>query len=178
MRSQTFTFVLIAIVAMVSSVVQASVIAHRESTDRSPAENFLSAVTILFGSEHIGSGVILNKQWIITSARCVENYNASKQLRVQYGSHNRNGGDQIQVEQILAHPQYKQQRLVKNVALIKVKHDIELSSTVQAATLPTTETNEDELAYAIGWEKFNKLVSLVYFFQCLFSGQLYMVNST
>lgn len=92
MRSQTFTFVLIAIVAMVSSVVQASVVAHRESTDRSPAENFLSAVTISFGSEHIGSGVILNKQWIITSARCVENHDASKHLRVQYGSHNRNDG--------------------------------------------------------------------------------------
>lgn len=54
--------------------------------------------------------------------------------------------------------------LVKNVALIKVKHDIELSSTVQAATLPTTETEEDELAHAIGWEKFNKLVGLVMFF--------------
>lgn len=157
MGLRKFTFISIGMLAM---AVQASVVAHRETTNLTPAEDFVSAVTISCGPENIGSGVILNKRWIITSARCLDNYTAPKQLQLHYGSHNRNDDNQIyvQIEQIVIHPKYEQQRLVNNVALIKVANDIEFSSTVEAATLPTTETEEDELAYAIGWERVNQSV--------------------
>lgn len=160
MGLQKITFISIGMLAMVSLAVTASVVAHRGTTTLTPAEDFLSAVTISSGPENIGSGVILNKRWIITSARCLENYTEPEQLRLHYGSHNRNDGNQIygQIEQIVIHPKYEQQRLVNNVALIKVASDFEFSSIVQAATLPTTETEEDELAYAIGWERSNHSV--------------------
>lgn len=160
MYLEKFTLILMAMVAMVSVAVRAAVIAHRDSIERTPADNFLSAVTISFGKEHVGSGVILNKRWIITSARCLENYTTPKHLRIHFGSNDRNDMNQTirKVEEIITHPSYKQQRLVNNVALLKVRADIEFGPMVQAAFLPTSETQEDELAYAIGWEKVDQMV--------------------
>lgn len=158
MEMQILTFVSIAI----AMAVAASVVAHRELLGRTPADNFPAAITISSGTKHFGSGVILNKRWIITSAKCVENYAGPEELLVHYGSHDRNHSERMQanVEQILLHPKYEQEHLINNVALMKINSDIAFNETVQAATLSTSETEEDELAYAIGWEKLKKSVSL------------------
>ncbi|XP_055298843.1 mite allergen Der p 3-like isoform X2 [Sitodiplosis mosellana] len=135
---------------MTASAVAASVVSHFENAEHTPADNFLSAVVIRSGSKHHCSGVILDGHWIITTAHCVAKY-TKEELHVSYQSN----GHQISsnVDAVVLHPGYKQGRLVNNVALIKVKSEIDFNAVVQAAKLPTVDTEEDELAYAIGWEK-------------------------
>lgn len=155
MASSIYSFLLVAIAAMAASAVAASVVFHFENAEHTPAEKFLSAVTIQSGSKHLCSGVILDERWIITTAHCIEKY-TKDQLQVKYYV---NGHRFNNVEAIVLHPEYNHERLVNNVALIKVKTEIDFDVDVQPARLPTVETEEDELAYAIGWEKENENVS-------------------
>lgn len=153
---------------MAASAVAASVVFHFETAEHTPADNFLSTVAILSESKHICSAIILDEHWVITTAHCVEKYTKEK-LQVSYQS----DGHKIssEVDAIEIHSGYQQKRLINNVALIKVKSAFDFNTVVQAAKLPTVETEEDELAYAIGWEKVDEDVSkdhiftLTYIFQ-------------
>lgn len=155
MASSKFSFLLIAVAVMATAAVHASVAARHESiASRTPTDNYLSAATISSGSNVVCNGVILTHQWIIVAADCVEKYQP-KNLKVSYGSAIRKNSQEItnEIEKIVINPKYEHTRLVSNVALIKVKTDIEFNVKVQAAIWPTTTTWEDDLAYAIGWEK-------------------------
>lgn len=156
MASSNFSFLLIALAAMSASAVAASVVFHFENTEHTPAEEFLSAVAIVSGSKHICSGVILDEHWVITPAHCVENYTADE-LQVKYQS----DGHKVSssVDAIELHPGYQHKRFVNNVALIKVKSPFHFNAVVQAPKLPTVETEQDEPAYAIGWEMIDGNVS-------------------
>lgn len=135
---------------MAASTIAASVVFHFETAEHTPAETFLSAVAIVSGSKYICSGVILDEHWVITTAHCVEKY-TKEELQV---SHLRNGHRVISdIEVIEINPGYQQKRLINNVALIKIKSEFDFNNIVQPAKLPTVETEEDESAYAIGWQK-------------------------
>lgn len=147
---------------MSASAVAASVIHHYESAENSTDTNFLSLAIIKSGHEYVCSGVVLNDQWVITAAHCIEKYTGSKEIKVYYGSHNQNDAQLISrnVEKIVIHSKYHQRLLINNVALVKVTPNIEFNATVQSIRLPTVETEEDESAYAIGWEKMDAMVSI------------------
>lgn len=141
---------------MAASAVAASVVFHFETAEHTPAQDFLSAVAIVSGTKHICSGVIVDEHWVITTAHCIEKY-TKEELQVRY----QNDGHQISsdVVAIVFNPGYQHKRLVNNIALIKVKTEFDFNAVVQAAKLPTVETEEDEPAYAIGWENVSGIVS-------------------
>lgn len=125
-----------------------------------PSSKFLFTASISSASEHMCSGVILNKRWIISSALCVSK-NTGSILQVRYGSHNRTYSEiaNDDVEKIIIHPRFQQKMLLNNLALIKVKADIRFIPTVvEAATLPTKESAEDDMVDAVGWEKVDETV--------------------
>lgn len=131
-----------------------------------PSNEFLFTASISFGSEHICSGVILNKRWIICSALCLNEYsNANaRTLQVRYGSHNRNYSEikNDDIEKIIVHPHFQQESPLNNVALIKIHTEIQFIPTVvEAAILPTKTTAENDVVDAVGWEKIDKLVSCI-----------------
>lgn len=155
----TIIFILITTIVMASNYVAACVSAHVDSSERTPIENFLSAVSILDGTQNICSGVILNKRWIITSAHCLKK---TDNLYVRYGSNNQNDISRISigVDKIVIHRDFDPVSLVNNVALVRVSADIKFCARVEQAKLPTTNTEEDDTAYAIGWEKTTEKVGL------------------
>lgn len=142
--------------------VLAAIIAHNESSEETPSDCFSSIVSIGLGPKEVCSGVILNKRWIITSARCIEKYTNPEELQVHYGSAQRNDANRMNVivEKVEIHPKYERVSMVNNIALIKTKDDIELNAKIRPAKLATTDTQEDEMAYAIGWNNVNEPVCL------------------
>lgn len=165
MLSKKFILPLIAISAMSTSYVAASVIAHNDSSKETSMVNFRSAVSISYQSHNICSGIILNKRWIITSANCIQNHSNVTELNISYGSVDRNAVGRFNVgsEQIVVHPKFDSVSLVNNVALIKTKNDINFNDNVEPAKLPMSNTMEDERAYAIGWTNANEKVVLITF---------------
>lgn len=133
---------------------------HIKTNVAVPSNKFLFTASISSASEHICSGVILNKRWIISSALCMSQ-NTASMLQVRYGSHNRTYSEIAtdDVEKIVIHPRFQQRMLLNNLALIKVKTDIRFIPTVvEAATLPTKESAEDAMVDAVGWEKIDEMV--------------------
>lgn len=148
---------------MAYNSVLASVIAHADSAEQSPIDNFLSAVSILCKSENICSGVILKPRWIITSAECVKNHTNPDDLSIRYGSSIQNDVNRISVAvtKIVVHPDFDSVSLVNNIALVKTKEKIKFGDNVQPAEFPTNNTEENDTAYAIGWETTNEKVCFV-----------------
>lgn len=159
---------------MAASAVAASVVFHFENAEHTPAQNFLSAVAIVSGSKHICSGVILSHYWVITTAHCIEKY-TKEELQVRYY----NDGHQISsdVEAIVINPGYQHKRLINNIALIKVNTEFDFNAVVQPAKLPTVETEEDEPAYAIGWENVSRNVSKRNYFVLIKTVFLMLLNT-
>ncbi|XP_055301180.1 mite allergen Der p 3-like [Sitodiplosis mosellana] len=131
---------------------------HAKANVAAPSHKFLFAASITSASEHICSGIILNKRWVISSALCVSQ-NTVSTLHVRYGSHNRTYNEIVNedIEKIIVHPHFKQKMLANNLALIKVSNDIRFIPTVvQAATLPTKKPAENDMVDAVGWEKIDE----------------------
>lgn len=138
---------------------ESSIINARKNVE-APKSKFLFAASITSISEHVCSGVILNKRWIISSALCVTQHNAST-LQVRYGSHNRtyNEIQKNDIVQMILHPDFEQKTRANNLALIKVNKDIEFIPTVvHAAILPAREAGERATVDAVGWEKIDETV--------------------
>lgn len=128
----------------------------KKTIEPAPGSEFLFAASISLQSDcHACTGVILKKRWIITSALCISEQNSNEhELKVYYGSHNRTHGQRkaAAIEKIVYHPEFKQRMLRNNVALMKIKSDIDFIPTVvDAAILPTKETSENDQASVIGW---------------------------
>lgn len=73
------------------------------------------------------------------------------------------------IERIVIHPHFDAVRLLNNLAMIKVKNDIQFIPTVvQAAILPSRNTVANETVDAVGWEKIDESVGLEMFFSFTF----------
>lgn len=157
-----FLLIVMTVMSAQCHAVLAAISAHNESSKETPLDSFASIVSIGLGSKEICSGVILNKRWIITSARCIEKNANPEELQVHYGSPNREDANRlnINVEKVEIHPKFERVSMVNNIALIKTKDDIKFNDKIRPATLATTDTQEDELAYAIGWNNVNEQVCL------------------
>lgn len=127
--------------------------------DDVPIQKFLFASSITMTQNlknHLCSGVILNKHWILTSADCVKKIGTPEHLSVRYGSHNRTHVDSVTkvVSKIVVHPEYVRKLLLNNLALLRIEDEIKFIPTVvQPAVLPTVDTYEDEEVLVCGWEK-------------------------
>lgn len=143
------------ITEMTFSAIAASVATSRLTEDTYD-DKFLSTVCITSNVGHVCSGIILNDYWLLTTAHCIVKF-CKGDLRISYGSSNHHKLCDVDIIEI--HPKYQQNRLTNNVSLIKVKFKFDQTQ-VQAAKLPTVDSAEDESAYAIGWEKVKRMVSL------------------
>lgn len=130
------------------------VCAHIDSSENTPAERFRANVVITHtDGHHVCSGVIVDEHWLLTTAHAIEQYNETD-IEISHGLNIDN--KLIAVERIEIHPKYEKNRLIHNIALIKVKSKFRHS---EMSNLPTMETVEDDLAYAIGVERPIEMVS-------------------
>lgn len=167
MSSSKIVFLLICIISIAKYSV-ARIIETRSNVP-APSNKFLFTASISSASKHICSGVILNKRWIISSALCITQ-NTTSTLQVRYGSHNREYSEIVNddVVKIIVHPRFQRRMLLNNLALLKVKNDVQFIPTVvQAATLPTKEPVEDDMADAVGWEKIDETVGYITLEKCI-----------
>lgn len=151
-------FLSICIVSLVKN--SESSFIHERKNVEAPKNKFLFAASITSASVHVCSGVILNKRWIISSALCVTQHNAST-LQVRYGSHNRTYNEiaNSDIEKMIVHPGFEQKTRANNLALIKLNKDIQFIPTVvHAAILPWKGPSERDTVDAVGWEKIDETV--------------------
>lgn len=131
------------------------------SNQPAPATMYLFTASISFETDHICTGIIINNQWLLTSAMCMANHNNSQSLDIYYGSHNRTNIQRTKncIEKIVIHSKFEEKNLTNNLALLKMKDRIKFIPTVvQAVRLSAKDIHENDTAFAIGWEKPNQSV--------------------
>ncbi len=113
-------------------------------------------VSLQSGTFHFCGGSILNANWILTAAHCVEDGPPS---RILAGSTARNGTGQTRtVAQVVIYPGYVDPTLGKDVALMRLSSPLNLDgSTVQSIPIVTVAdaaagaTNAGVVARVTGW---------------------------
>lgn len=108
----------------------------------------------------IGGGVILNDRHILTSARAVKDYVAEPRiLTAVLGSPVFDDDDVnvISIAKIIVHPDFNEEYLLNDLAMLQTTGKIRFSNEVSAATFPKRDlTNQNGLiADVSGWGNLN-----------------------
>nr|CAD7204721.1 unnamed protein product [Timema douglasi] len=111
-------------------------------------------VSIQLNGNHLCGGTILNSNWILTAAHCVQNMKAAE-LSVLLGTtYLTQGGVTISVSTFIVHASFSPEDAYKNdIAVIKLSQSLTLSSTIQPVSLPSQSqyTPSGLTATLIGW---------------------------
>lgn len=112
---------------------------------------------------HFCSGVILSNEWILTTARCIGNYDAPD-IEVFYGSRRLSELNQVaEVDTIFVHQDFNAETLENDIALILLEKPLELKAkSVESIALPTRVAIDGEVVTVTGWGM--KEVRLMMFF--------------
>ncbi|ESN95804.1 hypothetical protein HELRODRAFT_114601 [Helobdella robusta] len=106
---------------------------------------------------HMCGGSIMNDQWIITAAHCVDGENPAN-LRIVAGLHKKLTGldhpsvQIFQIEKLVIHEEYNPRKFPYDIALIKVKGSVKFSADVNTVCAPEPKDLYDHVKSAVsGW---------------------------
>lgn len=96
-------------------------------------------MSLKYRKAHYCGGSIINDQWIVTAAHCVQK-KAQSLFTVEAGQLNRNlvsGNEQIvNVEKIISHERYNGKSIINDIALLKLSSKLKLNNVVSPISLP------------------------------------------
>ncbi|XP_067000655.2 trypsin-1 isoform X3 [Anabrus simplex] len=94
---------------------------------------------------------IIDKEWVLTAAHCVEDMSPDVvKIRAGSSSHS-DGGSVHQVVEIVQHKEYSKSGMDNDIALAKVKPPFKFSDTVKAIKLNDKAVKEGTTAKVSGW---------------------------
>ncbi|KAJ1652072.1 hypothetical protein IWQ61_007511 [Dispira simplex] len=99
---------------------------------------------------------IISPEWIVTAAHCVTRKDSGKpypasDIGFTVGILDDRLLNQYVAAQLEVHPAFDFERVINDIALVKVSPPIQFSDSVQAANVWTSTINDGDMAVAIGW---------------------------
>lgn len=96
---------------------------------------------------------LIDNQWLLTAAHCQQTVSG---LVAHLGDHNiynnnDNGEEAISVSKWISHPNYDNNRLTNDIALVKLSRSVTLSNKIQKICLATQEPSYGQNGVVTGW---------------------------
>lgn len=108
-------------------------------------------VSVQLYGEHFCGGTIINKKYILTAAHCTFGFD-HKAYTIRYGSSKHaTGGHVIHVRTIMEHPNYNDESVNYDVAILELKKDIYFSHASRIIDMADEEPLEGEDLLVTGW---------------------------
>lgn len=111
------------------------------------------AQMFVFNSHYCG-GTLVNNEWVVTAAHCVENPSPSR-YGLALGSFAKSTTDETQknvkVEKIISHPRYDSRTIDYDIALMKLSEKVEFNDYISPACLADFNFPHDTMCYTTGW---------------------------
>ncbi|KAJ1946799.1 hypothetical protein FBU59_001955 [Linderina macrospora] len=97
-------------------------------------------------------GSIIGQQWILTAAHCIKTATA-KDLNVYVGQYNYNldASKATKVTKVVVHPQYNDNSMVNDIAVLQLSSNITWSSSAQPINIDTASIGDGIQVTALGW---------------------------
>lgn len=117
-----------------------------------PLNHFTYQVSIRQAKNHVCSGTIISKRWVLTVCSCVKDFK-TKDLKVYYGSRFLTSDAYItKVFQIFKHPEFNENNLDNNVAMLSTSSDMEfVENMVGPVNLPREQEPHGHQFLISGW---------------------------
>ncbi|CAG8892404.1 unnamed protein product [Penicillium egyptiacum] len=92
-------------------------------------------------SSHRCGGSIIDLSHVLTAAQCVDGLQASR-IRVRAGSsQHSSGGKLVNVAKVIQHPDFDNETLKNDIAVLVLQHNLEFGASVSAVKLPSSEVD-------------------------------------
>uniref|UniRef100_A0A3Q2NT87 Prostasin-like n=1 Tax=Fundulus heteroclitus TaxID=8078 RepID=A0A3Q2NT87_FUNHE len=109
-----------------------------------------------FGS-HFCGGSLINKNWVLSAAHCVNNWNKIKEI-VSLGQLQLQGGNtdtqvSVGIDEITAHPQYDSGTSDNDIALLRLSSPVKFTNYIRPVCLAASDSafNNGTASWVTGW---------------------------
>ncbi|XP_068905393.1 chymotrypsin-1-like [Tenebrio molitor] len=112
---------------------------------------FIISLRTIFNSHTCGGSLIANN-WVVTAAHCVYNSSPSSYSVVAgINQLNSNSGVQVGVAEIIVHPNYNQNLIINDIALLRLSSSIAESNLIKIIELESENVADPRDCVLIGW---------------------------
>ncbi|XP_051170628.1 uncharacterized protein LOC127287634 [Leptopilina boulardi] len=119
-----------------------------------PEGGFPYQVSLQRNGKHFCGGSIINSQWILTAAHCLQVVTA-EQVTVVAGTNNLTlGGTQYKAKRLVVHPNFDLRKIAGDIGLLEINGTITFNARIGKVSLPSTDVSDANTRVVVsGWGK-------------------------
>ncbi|RNA07973.1 plasma kallikrein [Brachionus plicatilis] len=113
-------------------------------------------VALFIDTTYICGGTLIDTEWVITAAECIDERFSLELYNLLFGLYNRSKPESYSIKRTLTefvvHPQYNSDNLHNNIALLKLSSPVEYTDQILPICLPSQNYDfSDQMSWATGW---------------------------